>query len=289
MLRALPIGLAAAAVAVGLAWVAGADGVVVSGIPVLAACAALAVAIQWVAFVPAAALRTERFYDLVGAATYLTVIAVAVAFGAPGPRGLVAAGLVAVWAVRLGAYLARRGAVHGDRRFEEIKRSPGRFFVAWTLQGVWVTITALAALVVLVTPDQPPRLLVTDVVGVAVFVAGFAVEVVADAQKARFRAEPANAGRFITTGLWAWSRHPNYAGEITLWVGMLALASGALHGWGWLALLSPTFVVVLLTRVSGIPMLEASADARWGGDPAYVAWKARTPVLFPLGPRPRAG
>ena len=285
MLRALPIVLFAATLAVGVAWVAGSGGARVGGVPVLAVCAAVALGVQGVAFVPAALLRTERFYDLTGASTYLAVTALAFASGDGGARSVVTAGLVAVWAARLGGYLAWRGAKHGDRRFEQIKHQPGRFLVAWTLQGLWVVLTALAALVVLVTPDQPTQLLPTDVLGVAIFGVGFAVEVVADAQKTAFRADPANAGRFIRTGLWAWSRHPNYAGEIVLWVGVLILAAGVLQGAGWLAVLSPVFVTLLLTRVSGIPLLEALADERWGKDADYQGWKARTPVLFPFFPR----
>lgn len=282
MPRALALALLVSAAAIGLAWVAGADGARVAGVPTLAVAAAVAMLVQLVAWAPAAAWRTERFYDLTGAATYLTVLGIGLGFGAPSARGTVAAALVAAWALRLGGYLAWRGLKHGDRRFEEIKRSPARFLVAWTIQGLWVVLTALAALVALVTPDQPP-LGALDGLGVVIFALGFGGEIVADAQKAAFRASDPRG--FITTGLWAWSRHPNYAGEITLWVGVLVLAVPALHGGGWLAVLSPAFVTLLLTRISGVPLLEASADARWGDDPAYQAYKARTPVLFPFGPR----
>ena len=112
-------------------------------------------------------------------------------------------------------------------------------------------------------------------------------EVVADTQKSAFKADPANAGRFITTGLWSWSRHPNYFGEITLWTGMAVLALPVLSGWNWVALISPVFVFVLLTRISGIPMLEHRARKRWGDDPAFQAYTANTSVLVPLPPKKR--
>jgi steroid 5-alpha reductase family enzyme len=122
------------------------------------------------------------------------------------------------------------------------------------------------------------------VLGTAVWVAGFAIEVVADRQKSRFRADPANRDRFIRTGLWAWSRHPNYFGEITLWVGVALVAAPALAGWQLATLVSPVFVFLLLTRVRGIPLLEARAQQKWGHDPDYQAYRARTPVLLPRPP-----
>ena len=107
----------------------------------------------------------------------------------------------------------------------------------------------------------------------------------ADLQKSRFRADPANRGRFISTGVWAWSRHPNYFGEIVIWVGVFVIAAPVLRGWQWVGILSPVFVTLLLTRVSGIPLLEKRADRQWGGRPEYEAYKARTSVLVPRPPR----
>ena len=125
--------------------------------------------------------------------------------------------------------------------------------------------------------------------GHAVWLAGFAIEVVADRQKSAFKQDSANDGRFITTGLWAWSRHPNYFGEITLWTGIAIMAVPILSGWQWVVLISPVFVAVLLMRVSGIPMLEARSDKRWGDEEAYQRYRAATPVLVPRPPgrRPR--
>ena len=257
------------------------------GLPVAAA--GLAFALNLGAWSVASALRSERFYDLVGTATYLSVTALCLAVagraGALGPRGLVVAALVAVWAVRLGSFLVRRIRRDGkDGRFDALKTHPGRFLVPWSLQGLWVTLTLAAALVVWSRPEAGPALAWTDLLGAAVWAAGFGIEVSADRQKARFKQHPANAGRFIDTGWWAWSRHPNYFGEITLWVGVFLLSLPTLSGWTWLAAISPAFVALLLTRISGVPLLEQRADARWGGQPAYEAYKARTPVLIPRPP-----
>jgi steroid 5-alpha reductase family enzyme len=105
--------------------------------------------------------------------------------------------------------------------------------------------------------------------------------VAADAQKSRFSANPANKGRFIDTGLWRRSRHPNYFGEIVLWIGIAIAALPVLRGWQWVTIISPAFVTLLLTRVSGIPLLERRADEKWGGQADYEAYKKKTPVPFP--------
>jgi len=264
---------------------AGIGGPAYKGSPELAWFGALALGIQWLAWVPAALARSERFYDLTGSLTYLALLGLALGRAAGrdalGPRGLLVAAAVAVWALRLGSYLFLRVLREGqDGRFDEIKQSPPRFWIAWTLQGLWVFWTLLVALVVLLQDSGAP-LGPWDALGLGVWSLGFSLEVVADRQKAAFRADPGNAGRWIDTGLWAYSRHPNYLGEIILWTGIALLGSGIFRGGQWLAWISPVFVALLLTKGSGIPLLEARADERWGNDPAYQAYKDRVPVLVP--------
>tara|TARA_B110000438_G_scaffold210203_2_gene202145 strand:- start:1289 stop:1681 length:393 start_codon:yes stop_codon:yes gene_type:complete len=127
-------------------------------------------------------------------------------------------------------------------------------------------------------------------IGTTLWAIGFAIEVAADRQKRRFRAKAENHGRFITTGLWAYSRHPNYFGEILLWVGVAVAAMPALSSWAYATLVSPLFVWALLTRISGIPLLETAADRRWGGQEDYETYKTHTPTLmFRPGRFHRAG
>lgn len=282
------IGIAAAVLIGAALALAGSDGGRrVGPMPVFALCVATAFIINWVAFVPAYRAHTERWYDLVGSLTYLTVVAMAVvASGDPDLRTLVVAALVVVWATRLGTYLFRRVRRDGgDGRFDRIKADPVRFAMAWTVQGLWVCFTVACALAV-ITGDRRRGVVPTDALGLGLWVAGFVIEVVADAQKSAFRSQETNRGRFITSGCWAWSRHPNYFGEILLWVGVAVLALPALGGWRWLTLASPVFVFVLLTRISGIPLLESRGEKRWGDDPAYRAYVATTPALVPRPPRP---
>jgi steroid 5-alpha reductase family enzyme len=269
----------------GLAWAGSQGGTVVGPIPLFALCIALALGIQWAAFVPAYRGRTERYYDLTGSLTYLTVTAVAIGLvSRADDRSWLLAALVTVWATRLGTYLFKRIRADGsDGRFDEVQTAFGRFQVAWTIQGVWVSFTVGAALAAITSGRSAP-IGVFAWVGLALWIAGFGIEVVADRQKMLFRARPENEGGFIDSGLWAWSRHPNYFGEIVLWVGIALIAAPVLQGWQYVTLISPVFVTLLLTKGSGIPLLEERADARWGGQPDYEAYKASTPVLVPRPP-----
>jgi len=282
------IGIAGAVVVGLLVALAGSDGsAAVGSISVFAVCGTLAFVINWVVFVPSNRARTEKYYDLTGSFTYLTVTLVAALLTADlDLRGWIAVAMVWIWAIRLGTFLFGRIRRAGhDGRFDRIKTDPLRFLMAWTIQGLWVFLTAAAALAIITGDERRPMGWV-GAIGVALWLAGFAIEVTADRQKSVFRGDPQNQGRFIDSGLWAWSRHPNYFGEITLWIGVAVLALPVLSGWRWAVLISPAFVTVLLTRVSGIPMLEARADERWGDEPEYQEYRRNTPILIPRPPRP---
>jgi steroid 5-alpha reductase family enzyme len=273
-------------VAAGLALAGSQGGATVSGIPIFALGIGLAFLVQWVVFIPSFIAQTEKFFDLTGSITYITVIAAAVVLSpSVGARSYLLLALVVIWAARLGSFLFRRILKAGaDERFDQLKPSFPRFLMTWTLQGLWVSFTLAAALAAITSGSESAGLDVFAVVGLVVWLVGFGTEVTADAQKSRFRAKPENKGRFIDTGLWAWSRHPNYFGEIVLWVGAAIIAFPALGGWRYLTLISPVFVALLLTQISGVPLLEARADEKWGGQPDYENYKARTSVLIPRPP-----
>jgi steroid 5-alpha reductase family enzyme len=269
-------------IGLGVALAGSQGGTTVGGIPVFALCVGVAFLIQWLVFIPAYLLQSERFYDLTGSVTYISVTILAVVLsGAADGRSILLLGLVVIWAARLGTFLFRRIQKAGkDARFDEMKPSFWRFLNAWNLQGLWVVFTLAAALAAITTTVRRDLGLFA-LAGFLVWLMGIGFEAVADAQKSRFRADPANKGRFIDTGLWAWSRHPNYFGEIVLWIGVAIIALPVLRGWQWVGLISPVFVAVLLTRISGVPLLERRADEKWGGQEDYEAYKARTPVLIP--------
>lgn len=267
------------------AWFAGANSAEQSGYPVLYLCALVAFAVNWLAYIPSALAQTEKYYDFVGSITYLSVTATAVFLSGPLEiKAIIVALMVTVWCVRLGSFLFVRIQQSGhDPRFDQIKVNPVRFLVAWTLQALWAIFTAAAALAIITAADRG-TLDLFFWIGALVWAGGFAIEIIADRQKGAFRKDPSNKGKFIQSGLWAWSQHPNYFGEIMLWTGITIIALPLLSGWGWLVLLSPVFVTLLLTKVSGIPLLDKSAKERWGDDPAYQEYRRNTPVLVPSPP-----
>ena len=274
-------------VGAGVAWAGSQGGATVLGFPIFALGVVLAFVIQWLVFIPSFLFQTEAFFDLTGSLTYISITILAVILSpAVDGRSILLLGLVVVWAARLGIYLFRRVRKAGkDARFDDLKPSFLRFLNTWTIQGLWVTLTLAAALAAITTTARK-GLDLFALIGFLVWAAGFAFEAVADAQKSRFRADPSNKGKFITSGLWSISRHPNYFGEIVIWIGVAIIALPVLRGWQYVTLISPVFVTLLLTRVSGVPLLEKRADEKWGGQEDYEAYKARTPVLVPW---PRSG
>lgn len=279
---ALVVSLVVVAIGALVAVAGSQGGATVGGLPAFALAVAAAFVIQWLVYIHAWAKRTEKYFDLTGSLTYITITVLLVVL-TPGvdARGFLLAALVVIWAARLGTFLFRRISRAGkDDRFDELKKSFFRFLNVWTIQGLWVTFTAAAAWVG-ITSSQRVTFDWLAVVGLVLWAVGFAFEVVADLQKSRFKADPANEGRFINTGLWSKSRHPNYFGEIVLWIGVALIALPTFQGWQWIAIISPLFVTLLLTRVSGVPMLEKKADGKWGGQADYEEYKRTTPVLIP--------
>ncbi len=194
--------------------------------------------------------------------------------------------MVGLWAVRLGTFLYTRvKSVGADTRFDVMKYDFFWFLMTWTLQGLWVFLTSAAALAAVTAAGQE-KFGVLGIAGLSIWIIGFVIEITADEQKRRFRNEindqghQVNRGTFIRSGLWKYSRHPNYFGEITLWIGVAVIALPVLSGWTFVTLVSPVFVYLLLSKISGIPMLEASANKRWGDNPEYQRYKKETPVLF---------
>lgn len=268
--------------------------------------------IQWVCCCfHAFPYQTEIYYDLTGSVTYISIAVFTLLYTiapqhetggwiTPHPRQVIATALVVIWATRLGSYLfARIKRDTKDGRFTNLKPYFVAFFGTWTIQGTWVFLTGLSVWANNQRfPSVQPPFNVLDGLGIAIWVLGFGIEVLADHQKSAWRRLPPSKGRYIDVGLWRYSRHPNYFGEFVLWVGQFVLCasswatmrnggdqSGAFLGAGWLCVLSPLFVYFLLNYVSGVPLLEKTADERWGGEAAYQAYKRETWVFFLLPTR----
>ena len=242
--------------------------------------------IQWAVYIPAFILKTEKFYDLTGSITYIFVIYVVMnmvgGHSSGGMLGNVILGLVIIlWALRLGSFLFLRIQKDGeDKRFRTIKTSFSQFFMTWTLQGLWVFICSSAAIIAMTSPTG---VIVNNIfyIGLGVFMLGFTIEIIADHQKSAFRSNPSNKDAFIVGGLWGRSRHPNYFGEITLWTGISIMSISSFVGWNYLALIAPAFVYVLLVHISGVRMLEARGEKKWGSTEVYKEYKKNTPKLIP--------
>lgn len=273
-------------VGVGVAGAASDNGARVGGLPAIVWLAIVSFVLNIAVGAVSIIRQTEHFYDLTGSCTYVTLTICALVFGgADGASSWLMAGLILVWALRLGSFLFRRvRKAGGDTRFVKVKKDPLRFLMFWIIQALWVFFTGCAAFTAMTSKDES-GFGVYAIAGLLVWLIGFAIELRADAEKTAFKADPANKGRFITTGIWAWSRHPNYFGEIVLWVGIAIIALPSLSGWQYVALISPVFVFVLLTRVSGVPALEAQGRKRWGDEPEYQHYVASTPSIMLRPPR----
>ena len=247
--------------------------------------------IQLVFYIISAPLKTEKLYDISGSLTYLACVLIAL-FVRQEPisllsdRQIIAASFVVVWTLRLGIYLFKRVLREGkDARFDELKTQPLRFAVPWFLQAVWVFLTAFPVYILLGIPGvvQPPLGLASDIIGIIVWTVGFLIEVVSDLQKDQFKQK--NPKSFMCTGIWKYSRHPNYFGEILLWIGVFIFCAGGFsEDWQYVSIISPVFVFCLIVFVSGIPLLEKSAEKRYGQLSEYQAYKSKTHVLLMLPP-----
>eukprot|EP00124_Ichthyophonus_hoferi_P004559 Ihof_evm1s518 gene=Ihof_evmTU1s518 len=229
--------------------------------------------------------QTEHYYDVTGSITYLCAISYTLAVGSQSSRSIWASVCVLIWCIRLGSFLFRRiSRETKDSRFDVIKPFPLAFLVAWSMQGMWVLMVGSPIYIINVWSDKDQSLNVRDYIGFLLWQIGFAIEVVADWQKTQFRADPLTNDKFIQGGLWSWSQHPNYFGEILLWVGLFIPCTNSLKGWQWLSILGPIFTIFLLTCVSGIPMVDKSANKKWGSDPDYIQYKKNTSLLVPCPP-----
>ncbi|EKM57757.1 uncharacterized protein PHACADRAFT_251589 [Phanerochaete carnosa HHB-10118-sp] len=260
-------------------------------------------------FVPRA---NEKYYDLAGALGFLSTTFVSLyypslktkfwdhmpdtilpALSTFAPRQLLATAALSMWCIRLGTFLAMRALkAGGDSRFDEVKHQPGKFAGYWMAQATWVFLVGLPVyLVNTIPPAAHSPLGARDHLSVSIFTASWLLEIVADHQKTVWRRAKDNKEhdeQFISTGLWSLSRHPNYVGEVCLWVGIWALCSTSLTApyvprYTWLfTAVSPLMTYFLLRKVSGVPPLEKAGDKRFAG-PKWDHYKRTVPIFWPWG------
>jgi steroid 5-alpha reductase family enzyme len=254
--------------------------------PNVIALAALVVFIYMSAvFLLALARKNNGVVDIAWGLGFILVSAVVFfRFGQGGARQWLALALITVWGGRLALHIyARNRGKEEDFRYAAWRRQWGEYFIVrsyfqiFMLQGL-LLLLVIAPLLLIVGQEQPPLGLL-DGLGALVWLTGFLFETVGDRQLAAFIKEPAHRGRLMTGGLWSYTRHPNYFGEAALWWGMGILALSAPRG--WLGLIGPMVITLLLLFVSGVPLLEK----KYRGRADWEEYKKRTPIFFPWFPR----
>lgn len=251
----------------------------------LATSGIITVGYQLIFFIITALLKFDKVTDFAGTTNFI-LLAITTIFlkGAWHLRQIVLTLLVIVWGLRLGSFLLLRILQWGeDRRLDKMRNNLTRLVVFWTLQGIWVWTVSLPLTVVNASDINPP-LKFQDVIGWVMWLVGMIIEAIADYQKLAFKKSQANKGKWCNIGLWKYSRHPNYFGEILLWWGIFVASTPVLEGAEWLVIFGPAFVTFLLLFISGMPILEASADKRFGAVKEYRTYKSTTSLLIPLPP-----
>jgi len=263
------------------------EGIFLYGAPVVLLCAGVSFFVHWIVAVPSLITSSEKYFDFTGMIATLLVVSTAIlallnSSQQASTRSTIVAIFVSLWTLRLGTFLYKRIVQSGeDKRFKEIKKSLPKFLMAWTLSALWVFLTTVNAITIIALNSKEP-LGTFFIIGGTLWILGFAFEAVADWQKKNFSELPENRDKFITQGLWSISRHPNYFGEIVLWTGIAIISLPLLSSWQLITLVSPLFVFILLTKISGLPFLEDKAEKKWGNDKNYIEYKNKTPVLTPF-------
>ena len=270
-----------------IAWGGSYNSATYNGYPILFFCLSASFLVHWVIFIPSFLAKTEKFYDITGTLAYLITLYLASVLTSYSsgaslePRTLIIIGMVSFWALRLGIFLFIRVLKVGeDRRFREAKKSFSKYLVWWTMSALWVFLTTANALTLIINNkklvNQPIFYL-----GLLIWFIGILFEIIADEQKRRFRLNEKNRGKYISSGLWSISRHPNYFGEITLWAGITVMGISTFEGMNYLAIFSPIFSYLLLVYVSGVRLLELRGNKKWGHLEDYQNYKKNTPKLIP--------
>ena len=258
----------------------------INGYPVLLYCVLISFTIHLIIFIPSAIMKNEKFYDFTGMIAYLSIIIFAIQqkyiqIHSIDIYSLVLSLLISIWTLRLGIFLFYRVLKVGeDIRFKDVKNNALKFFVWFSISSLWVSLTTMAAMNV-VTSKNYNKDLTLLCIGTIIWIIGFLFEIISDYQKIKFKNNASNKNKFIDSGLWSISRHPNYFGEIILWIGIYIITLPSTSGLEYLGIISPLFVIVLLNKVSGINLLEASADKKWGSSKEYQKYKKITPKLIP--------
>ena len=241
--------------------------------------------LQLTGFIPSFYLKSEKYYDLFGGLSFISSIFLMLFLKIRitndlSTREIILASFVLLWTIRLSFFLFQRvKRVGKDVRFDNLKLSFSKFLLAWMTQGLWVFICLFPILVVFSSPTNNE--ITYFAFGSVTYLIGLVIEIIADYQKTIHNKLNNKKGKFISSGLWSKSRHPNYFGEFLIWTGITIICFPVFSGFKYLALITPIFIYFLLNYISGVNLLEERAKEKWGKDPEYLKYLKTTPKFFP--------
>ncbi|MBU1014101.1 MAG: DUF1295 domain-containing protein [Bacteroidetes bacterium] len=241
----------------------------------------IALGINLIMFIPAYLFNTDKLTDISYSVTFVVVAIFGLIQSSLNLPHILLFLMIFIWAFRLGTYLLLRIRKIGkDNRFDSMRKSIIKFGSFWVLQGITVFVVLIPSIYFFNTSLE--QLSFLSYSGLLIWLVGLIIEATGDYQKTIFINNPNNKGKWVNTGLWKYSRHPNYLGEILVWIGVYLFILPALNnGQALIGLISPVFITTLLLFVSGIPLLEKSADKKWGTDHDYTLYKNNTGILLP--------
>lgn len=247
----------------------------------------LALLIQLVMFIPAYFFRTDKLTDLSYGLTFIILALIALLSNSASFTKILLFAMILAWGLRLVIYLfIRIRKIKKDSRFDKIRTNFIKFLGFWVLQGITVWVVMLASLLFFYSENVSFSVL--SLVGFLTWAYGILIEGIADHQKFTFKNNPVNRGSWIQTGLWKYSRHPNYFGEMLCWSGIFIYAIPALSASViniFIGLVSPLFIIFMLRFVSGVPKLEKIDDEKYRGNPEYKIYKKRTSMIILWPPK----
>ena len=242
----------------------------------------LSVVINLAMFLVAFKKQTDKLTDISYAITFVVLALYAMVFsGAIITSKWILYAMIVIWASRIGTFLyVRISKIGKDKRFDDRRSDFKKFLSFWMLQAFTVWVVLLGSLEFIYDGVEP--IMGFMVAGFIIWAIGLLIESVADFQKFQFAQKKANKNKWISTGLWKYSRHPNYFGEMMVWFGIYVFVVSGLEGTAqYIAMASPLFITFLLLFVSGVPLLEKSADKKWGKDKEYLKYKKSTSIIVP--------
>uniref|UniRef100_T1JI56 Uncharacterized protein n=1 Tax=Strigamia maritima TaxID=126957 RepID=T1JI56_STRMM len=250
--------------------------------------------LQFIFFIIAAVFQFDKLTDFASGGNFIIVaILTFILAQSYSRRQLLVTTFICIWGIRLSCYLVYRVMKVGrEKSFRRRSSNIIRYAIFWTFQAFWVFVVSLPVVYINsplnAEPNQALNIKKTmtpfDVVGTTVFLLGFLCETIADMQKNNFKDDPANQGKWCDVGLWGWSRHPNYFGEVSVWWGIFIIAVNVLEGIEWVAVVGPSFITLIILFLSGIPILEKISDDRYRGNTSYHIYKECTSPFIPCPP-----